>query len=110
LQIELERSPRAGGFIPPVFRPRLARAGAFCRRCGCKEGHQESVVMRRLARNLVCTVVVALSGCGENRLTPASWNDSWRARPFDDSGWKRQSGAWGYSSTARDIERNLGFE
>jgi len=61
---------------------------------------------------IIALVLVLLTppGCSDLDLTPVSWGNDWKTTPFKGSQWKKQSGAWSYSSKAREIEGNFGFE
>jgi len=55
-------------------------------------------------------VLLVPLGCSDLDLTPASWGNNWRANPFKGDRWKKQPGAWSFSSKGREIESDFGFE
>jgi hypothetical protein len=68
------------------------------------------VVIRRIGLLVLGLTVLAPVGCANSDLTPTSWTDGWKNSPIQGAGWKKQSGAWSFSSEGREIERNFGFE
>ena len=66
--------------------------------------------MQRIGKIALGLVLLTPLGCSDLDLTPVSWGNDWKTTPFKGSQWKKQSGAWSYSSKAREIEGNFGFE